>query len=70
MRVKEKVNRKPLTDLRKQRKYLSLTQQQVADRAGISMYTYSQIERGYVNIESVRIETLRKIISVLYSEVQ
>ena len=45
------------------RKLAGLTQSEVAERAGLSMRTYADIERGSVNM---RIETILRICEVLH----
>ncbi|MDE2025265.1 MAG: helix-turn-helix transcriptional regulator [Patescibacteria group bacterium] len=56
-------------NLKKARKKAKLTQEQVADKAGIHVSYYSRIERGVVNMSSEVQENIFKVLKVKSSDI-
>ena len=56
-------------NLKKARNKSNLTQEQVAEKAGINVNFYARIERGEVNASLDTLKTILKILKVKSSEV-
>ena len=56
-------------NIKKAREKIGLTQEQVAEKAGIHVSYYSRIERGVVNPSLEVLESIAKVLKVKSSEI-
>lgn len=56
--------------LKDERKNIGLTQQQLADKAGVNIRWIQKIESGEINLENITVANAFRLISALYSDTE
>ncbi len=64
---RDKLDEKIVTEIREARKKHMLTQEEVAEQAGMTVTYYAMIERGEVNPSWSKLEKLFKVLGLKFS---